>query len=241
MLPMLHKHELQDKLHTQHMLVFFLLYWVWCQRFLMSCHPCSSSAILLSHTPMSSALWVCSWAFCPLLNSKCLSACLVIYIALLTYDNGVKSTYYNIWLMQQNTGLKHEPEKSFWPLWKVTSENFITYPGVLLVSVKFAVRLPWLTGSRERQTDSVQGTRFVALGWTQHKICKNKEKDVNLLNIFNLIKYAAAKKNYYKSGLCNIIQKHGISSGVVVVSSSLAYFSLKQVTKLDLSSAFVAF
>lgn len=65
--------------------------------------------------------------------------------------------------------------------------------------------------SRESETDSVQGTRFVALGWTQHKICKNKEKDVNLLNIFNLIKYAAAKKNYYKSGLCNIIQKHGIS------------------------------
>lgn len=28
---------------------------------------------------------------------------------------------------------------------------------------------------------------------------------------------------------------------VAVVSSSLAYFSLKQVTKLDLSSAFVAF
>lgn len=28
---------------------------------------------------------------------------------------------------------------------------------------------------------------------------------------------------------------------VSVVSSSLAYFSLKQVTKLDLSSAFVAF
>lgn len=159
MLPMLHKHELQDKLHTQHMLVFFLLYWVWCQRFLMSCHPCSSSAILLSHTPMSSALWVCSWAFCPLLNSKCLSVCLVIYIALLTYDNGVKSTYYNIWLMQQNTGLENEPEKSFWPLWKVTSENFITYPGVLLVSVKFEGRLPWLTGlqthrvlGRARQT-----------------------------------------------------------------------------------------
>lgn len=52
--------------------------------------------------------------------------------------------------------------------------------------------------SRERETDSVQGTSFVALGWTRHKICKNKEKDVNLLNIFNLIKYAAAKKTTKK-------------------------------------------
>lgn len=52
--------------------------------------------------------------------------------------------------------------------------------------------------SREREIDSVQGTSFVALGWTQHKICKNKEKDVNLLNIFHLIKYAAAKKTTIK-------------------------------------------
>lgn len=100
--------------------------------------------------------------------------------------------------MQQNTGLENEPEKSFWPLWKVTSENFITYPGVLLVSVKFEAALidgfADTQSSRERETDSVQGTSFVALGWTRHKICKNKEKDVNLLNIFNLIKYAAAKK-----------------------------------------------
>lgn len=106
--------------------------------------------------------------------------------------------------MQQNTGLENEPEKSFWPLWKVTSENFITYPGVLLVSVKFEGRLPWLTGlqthrvlGRERQTLCKEQ---VLLHLAEHgtKYVKKKEKDVNLLNIFNLIKYAAAKKTTKK-------------------------------------------
>ncbi len=35
-------------MHTQHMFVFFSLKWVWCQRFLMSCPPCSSSHTLSS-------------------------------------------------------------------------------------------------------------------------------------------------------------------------------------------------
>lgn len=57
MSPLLRNAELQDKLQTQHMFVFFSPppIWVRCQGFLMSWPPCSSSAFLLLHSPVSSA------------------------------------------------------------------------------------------------------------------------------------------------------------------------------------------